>query len=313
MQNMLDRLFHRAALPNISIMGLDDAGKTTILTILASTPITTTIPTVGMTIETADMKIQAPTGKKFGFTAWVAEVGGCSKLPSLVYRWMLRDTTSGIVWVVDASDADRLVESREELQRILRRVDDRETDYANSIPIMMHEAPAPYTQHTNANLPSLLTKTDLPNNQPLPTIRAQLDPILTARPHAFFETTPIAPLASSGLAEAFAWLADALAETPNTAHPTLPKAEKSTADNLVALRSPTALSTTLESWLARAEKDIPAESLLTRFEALDLDTWDHYTHLRLCYILLLKHGRREGPSIRSLISPLTSPYRPRPY
>lgn len=62
------------------------------------------------------------------------------------------------------------------------------------------------------------------------------------------------------------------------------------------MRSPTALSKKFEEWLSRAEKDVPAETFLEQFYAYDLPNWDHYTHLRLAYILLLKHGRREGTS-----------------
>ncbi|KAF2444626.1 P-loop containing nucleoside triphosphate hydrolase protein [Karstenula rhodostoma CBS 690.94] len=284
MQSILNRVFHRDSLPdslpNISILGLDYAGKTTILHKLASTPITTTIPTIGMTIKTANIKTRTPTrnGKKPAFTVWTADVGGCSKAQSRVHRWMLRDIISGVVWVIDASDGDRLAESREELRRLLPKFcDAEEADCAMSIPVMI-----------------LLTKNDLPNSKPLSTILAQFDPLLTARPHAYFEATPTAPLASSGLTEAFAWLSDALPSTSDAAPPTPSEAEKTTANNLAALRSPSALSTTLESWLARAEKDIPPETLLERFYALDLDSWDHYTHLRLAYILLLTHGRREG-------------------
>lgn len=139
MQSILKRLFREESLPNISVLGLDDAGKTTILYKLASTPVITTIPTIGINVETANIKVQAPikSAKKFGFTAWVTDVGGCSRLHPLVQRWMIRDSTSGVVWVIDANDRDRLVESREELRRLLLPLGDTGNDYARSTPIMM--------------------------------------------------------------------------------------------------------------------------------------------------------------------------------
>jgi len=46
--------------------------------------------------------------------------------------------------------------------------------------------------------------------------------------------------------------------------------------------------------VARTETDIPAEEFLRRFEAYDLPDWDHYTHIRIAYLMLEKYGRREG-------------------
>jgi ADP-ribosylation factor protein 1 len=48
----------------------------------------------------------------------------------------------------------------------------------------------------------------------------------------------------------------------------------------------------LEEWLSRA--DDPPEVFLAQLRDFTLDTWDHYTHLRIAYILLSQHGRREG-------------------
>lgn len=40
--------------------------------------------------------------------------------------------------------------------------------------------------------------------------------------------------------------------------------------------------------------DDPDEEFLAKLRDFTLDSWDHYTHLRLAFILLNKHGRREG-------------------
>ena len=61
------------------------------------------------------------------------------------------------------------------------------------------------------------------------------------------------------------------------------------------MRSPAALSAKLKSCLCRAEADpVDAEKLLHQLYALDLVSWDHYTHLRLAYILLLKQWKETG-------------------
>ncbi|KAL5416308.1 hypothetical protein PMIN04_008202 [Paraphaeosphaeria minitans] len=290
MQSILNRMFNRDSLPenlpNISILGLDAAGKTIMLQKLACTPITTMVPTIGLDIETADIKIQVPAqgGKtqKLGLTAWATDVGGCSKLHLLVHKIIIDyATTSGVVWVLDASDSDRLIESREELSRHVQALEERRTDRGKGLPIMI-----------------LLTKKDLPNRQSIETIRAQFDNFFEGRMFAWFETCPTAPLPSSGLLEAFAWLGDAIAspptETPGVIKSTVPETEKAIDNKLADMRSPSALAAKLEEWLSRAEKDVPAEDLLQQFYTRELPSWDHYTHLRLAYILLLKHGRRQG-------------------
>ena len=48
----------------------------------------------------------------------------------------------------------------------------------------------------------------------------------------------------------------------------------------------------LEEWLSR--EDEPAEVFLDQLRDYTLDSWDHYTHLRIAYLLLSMHGRREG-------------------
>jgi hypothetical protein len=102
---------------------------------------------------------------------------------------------------------------------------------------------------------------------------------------------------SSGLPEAFAWLGNAIATSSANANtpPTSSPQKKPVEAMLSDMRSPAALSAKLEDWLSRAEHDpMTADELLQRLYAVDLPSWDHYTHLRLAYILLLKHGRRQG-------------------
>lgn len=51
----------------------------------------------------------------------------------------------------------------------------------------------------------------------------------------------------------------------------------------------------LEEWLTR--EDDSAEVFLTKLRDFTLDVWDHYTHLRIAYLLLKQHGRREGMAL----------------
>jgi len=68
----------------------------------------TTIPTVGFNVETV-------TYKNTKFNVW--DVGGQDKIRPLWRHYF--QNTQGIIFVVDSNDRDRVVEAREELQRML--------------------------------------------------------------------------------------------------------------------------------------------------------------------------------------------------
>ncbi|KAK5658175.1 hypothetical protein OQA88_2148 [Cercophora sp. LCS_1] len=263
MQSILKRLFPRETLPNITIMGLDGAGKTTLLYKLASSEITTSYPTVGISLDTAKI------GKRF--TARVADAGGCAKAIFFVRRIML-DDIAGLVWVVDAHDMQQLDWSVEELTALLKGGGNPPEEYAAEIPVLV-----------------LLNKVDLlPDGKVPGEIRTKFDTLLKGRRFAYFETQITS---STGMQEAFAWLAEAIAPKISG---TAKTQEKPVGAVLADMRSPDALSAKLEEWLSRAEKDVSADELLKQFYALDLPSWDHYVHVRLAYVLLVKRGRREG-------------------
>ncbi|KAK0624683.1 ADP-ribosylation factor family-domain-containing protein [Bombardia bombarda] len=92
----------------ILMVGLDAAGKTTILYKLKLGEIVTTIPTIGFNVETVEYK-------NIQFTVW--DVGGQDKIRPLWRHYF--QNTQGIIFVVDSNDRDRVVEAREELQRML--------------------------------------------------------------------------------------------------------------------------------------------------------------------------------------------------
>jgi len=70
--------------------------------------IVTTIPTIGFNVETVEYK-------NIQFTVW--DVGGQDKIRPLWRHYF--QNTQGIIFVVDSNDRDRVVEAREELQRML--------------------------------------------------------------------------------------------------------------------------------------------------------------------------------------------------
>jgi ADP-ribosylation factor protein 1 len=92
----------------ILMVGLDAAGKTTILYKLKLGEIVTTIPTIGFNVETVEYK-------NISFTVW--DVGGQDKIRPLWRHYF--QNTQGLIFVVDSNDRDRMGEAREELMRML--------------------------------------------------------------------------------------------------------------------------------------------------------------------------------------------------
>jgi ADP-ribosylation factor protein 1 len=105
--NLFDRFMGKKEM-RILMVGLDAAGKTTILYKLKLGEIVTTIPTIGFNVETVEYK-------NIQFTMW--DVGGQDKIRPLWRHYF--QNTQAIIFVVDSNDRDRIVEAREELQRML--------------------------------------------------------------------------------------------------------------------------------------------------------------------------------------------------
>eukprot|EP01132_Coremiostelium_polycephalum_P009119 gene9119-11175_t len=113
MGNLITRLFENFANSfrkdcRILCIGLDNAGKTTILYKLKIGEIVTTIPTIGFNVESIQYK-------NINMTVW--DIGGQDKIRPL---WRHYYTNSnGIIYVVDSNDRERIEEAKEELFRVL--------------------------------------------------------------------------------------------------------------------------------------------------------------------------------------------------
>ena len=93
----------------ILMLGLDAAGKTTILYRLKFNETVSTIPTIGFNVETV-----SPC-KGVTFTVW--DVCCQKKLRSLWRHYI--QNTQGLLFVVDSSDVERISEARQELLSVL--------------------------------------------------------------------------------------------------------------------------------------------------------------------------------------------------
>nr|GEZ29166.1 ADP-ribosylation factor 2 [Tanacetum cinerariifolium] len=107
---LFSRLFAKKEM-RILMVGLDAAGKTTILYKLKLGEIVTTIPTIGFNVETVEYK-------NISFTVW--DVGGQDKIRPLWRHYF--QNTQGLIFVVDSNDRDRVVEARDELHRMLNEL-----------------------------------------------------------------------------------------------------------------------------------------------------------------------------------------------
>lgn len=112
--SVLNRLFGKRQM-RILMVGLDAAGKTTILYKLKLGEIVTTIPTIGFNVETVEYK-------NICFTVW--DVGGQDKIRPLWRHYF--QNTQGLIFVVDSNDRERIVEAEKELHNMLQEEELRE-------------------------------------------------------------------------------------------------------------------------------------------------------------------------------------------
>lgn len=100
---------------HIVILGLDCAGKTTVLYRLRFNEFLNTVPTKGFNAERVRLPLDG-SRRRASFHLW--DVGGQEKLRPL-WRAYTRGA-DGLVFVVDSVDAERLEEARTELHKVAR-------------------------------------------------------------------------------------------------------------------------------------------------------------------------------------------------
>eukprot|EP00240_Pyramimonas_obovata_P006688 CAMPEP_0118928672 /NCGR_PEP_ID=MMETSP1169-20130426/5874_1 /TAXON_ID=36882 /ORGANISM="Pyramimonas obovata, Strain CCMP722" /LENGTH=172 /DNA_ID=CAMNT_0006870707 /DNA_START=143 /DNA_END=658 /DNA_ORIENTATION=- len=93
----------------ILMVGLDNAGKTTIVKRINGEDISTISPTLGFNIKTMSFK-------EYTLNIW--DVGGQKTLRS--YWRNYYEQTDGLIWVVDSSDIRRVEDCKQELHKLLQ-------------------------------------------------------------------------------------------------------------------------------------------------------------------------------------------------
>ena len=107
LQSVLGSFSDRDA--KLLMLGLDAAGKTTVLHKLKLNEVVSTIPTIGFNVETLQPV------KNVSFTVW--DIGGQETLRSLWRHYLTN--TDGLVFIVDSADHQRFTEAKGELDWIL--------------------------------------------------------------------------------------------------------------------------------------------------------------------------------------------------
>ncbi|XP_067167992.1 ADP-ribosylation factor-like protein 4D [Apteryx mantelli] len=110
---------------HVVVLGLDAAGKTSLLYRLKLQEFVQSAPTKGFNTE----RVRVPLGRARAATFQVWDVGGQEKLRPLWRSYARR--TDGLVFVVDSAEGERLEEARLELHRIARAAE------AQGVPLLV--------------------------------------------------------------------------------------------------------------------------------------------------------------------------------
>uniref|UniRef100_A0A8D2NQU6 ADP-ribosylation factor-like protein 1 n=1 Tax=Zosterops lateralis melanops TaxID=1220523 RepID=A0A8D2NQU6_ZOSLA len=158
----------------ILILGLDGAGKTTILYRLQVGEVVTTIPTIGFNVETV-------TYKNLKFQVW--DLGGQTSIRP--YWRCYYSNTDAVIYVVDSCDRDRIGTSKSELVAMLE-----EEELKKAILVVFAN---------KQDMEQAMTPTEMANALGLPALKD--------RKWQIFKTSATK---GTGLDEAMEWLVEAL-------------------------------------------------------------------------------------------------------
>ncbi|XP_049922289.1 ADP-ribosylation factor-like protein 11 isoform X3 [Epinephelus moara] len=159
---------HSSASPQVILMGLDSAGKSTLLARLLTGQVMETSPTIGFNVGSLDLD------KKTSLTVW--DVGG-QKSMRANWRYYL-DDCKALVFLVDSSDRSRLLEAQKVLKKVLN------DEKLRGVPLMV-----------------LANKKDLPHSMTIREISNQLD--LPSYVDRLWEIQACSALKGLGLQQAF--------------------------------------------------------------------------------------------------------------
>eukprot|EP01038_Epipyxis_sp_PR26KG_P006649 gene6649-9127_t len=262
-------------LRRVVMLGLDAAGKTTILYQMKefSTEVITTIPTIGFNVE--EVKIQSNS-----ITCW--DVGGCDKIRPLWEHYLC--DIDGLIFTIDSNDAERIEDAKIELEYFL--------NVTIGCPLLV-----------------LANKQDLPHAMSVNKIIDNLNLNgLKDRKWVCFGTIATD---KKTLNEPLDWLSEAMKDKFDSSRLALQETKKSSSDtiqpqselviqataDLIKQANDDSLVKIKESiihgWLTRDDV-VCDDDFIESIKSYTLDNWDHYTHIRIAYVLIKRYGIEFG-------------------
>ncbi|KAK7127392.1 hypothetical protein R3I93_020089 [Phoxinus phoxinus] len=173
--NLFARLLKKKEM-RLLMVGLDAAGKTTILYKLKLGEVVSSIPTIGFNVETVEYK-------NIAFTVW--DVGGQTVIRGLWRHYYVN--TKGLIFVVDTSDHERIEMAAEELKMMMAEDEMRDV-------VLLVLA-------NKQDLPKAMTVSELTDRLGLHTLRGRQ-----------WFVQPTCAVQGSGLYEGLDWLSDQLSK-----------------------------------------------------------------------------------------------------
>ena len=161
----------------IVLVGLDAAGKTTILFKLKLGETVHTCPTVGFNVETVQYK-------KISFTMW--DIGGQDRIRAL-WRHYYADTDA-VIFVVDSNDRERIDEASSEIRKMFE-----------------------FDELRDASLLVLANKQEFPNAMSAAEVMEKLQ-LREQMKHRPYYVQPCVATSGEGLYESLDWLTDTLSQ-----------------------------------------------------------------------------------------------------
>ncbi len=298
-------------------LGLDASGRTTLLYLLKLGEVVTTIPTIGFNVETVAYGTTS-------LTIW--DVGGCDKIRPLWRHYF--QNTQVVAYFVDSNDRGRLAETRLELGRMLRE------DELRGVPVLMifskRDLPTAMPEEEmeeRMNLRELLKgrvwrRVGTSSSDPQSTMGALLalcelceatdKPQQPEQPKAKDAEVQLWRMVGSDVV--VRQLADGEYENVETFERVetdgkqlevgvvvscvcllkfAPRQQKVSFEaGTRAERQAQGMAALFLGWLSRVDQS--DDAFLAAIDDYSLDVWDHYTHLRMAHLLMLRHGRRKA-------------------
>ena len=169
MGSFFSSLFNFKTHKSILMLGLDGAGKTTILYKLKLGEVRTTIPTIGFNVESISYK-------NLSLDVW--DVGGQDKIRPLWRHYF--DGVNALIFVIDVNDVDRTNEVIKELEYLMSE------DNLKRLPVLIY-----------------CNKIDLPNHINITNLNNTLYNIMVNNSHHIERCNA---LSGEGLYEGLEWL-----------------------------------------------------------------------------------------------------------